>query len=54
VDLIEQEKYGRMVALRGRSVIDVDISDAVNALNLIDPEGDLVKTAEALGIMFGR
>lgn len=54
VDLIEQEKYGRMVALRGRSVIDVEISDAVNALNLVDPAGDLVKSAEALGIMFGR
>lgn len=54
VDLIEQGKYGRMVALRGRSVIDVEISAAVNALNLVDPAGELVTAAEALGIAFGR
>lgn len=54
VDLVAQEKYGRMVALDGRDVIDVEISDAVTALNLVDPEGELVKAAEALGINLGR
>jgi phosphofructokinase-like protein len=54
VELIEQGKYGRMVSLRGRSVVDVEITDAVDSLNRVDPDGDLVKAAEALGIMVGR
>lgn len=54
VDLVAREQYGRMVALRGRSVIDVDISDAVNDLNLVDPQGELAGAAEALGISLGR
>jgi len=54
VELIEQQQYGRMVALRGRNVGDVVIANAVSQLNLVDPEGELVKTAEALGIMMGR
>ncbi len=54
VELVEQERYGRMVSLQGRQVCDVDIVDAVDSLNRVDPDGDLVKTAEALGIMLGR
>jgi len=54
VDLIAQGKYGRMVALKGRAVIDVEISSAVDSLNLVDPDGELVTAAEALGIAFGR
>mgnify|MGYP001119335103 CR=1 FL=1 len=54
VELIEQEAFGRMVSLRGRDVVSVPISEAVGGLNRIDPDGDLVRTAEALGIMVGR
>ncbi len=54
VELIDREQYGMMVALKGRSVVAVDIASAVGSLNLVDPEGDLLKTAEALGIMMGR
>jgi len=54
VELIEQGRYGRMVSLRGREVCDVDIVDAVDSLNRVEPEGDLVKTAEALGVSMGR
>ncbi len=54
VDLIAAGKYGRMVSLRGRSVVDVDIVEAVESLNRVDPDGDLVKAAEALGISVGR
>jgi 6-phosphofructokinase 1 len=54
VELIAQQSYGRMVALRGREVVDVDIAAAISDLNLVDPEGELVKTAESLGIMMGR
>ena len=54
VDLVAAGKYGRMVALRGRQVLDVEISDAVNSLNRVDPEGELAAAAEALGISLGR
>ena len=54
VELIAQNMFGRMVSLRGRSVVDVDIIEAVDSLNRVDPDGDLVKAAEALGINVGR
>lgn len=54
VELIEQGRYGRMVSLQGRHVSDVDIADAVDSLNRVDPDGELVKSAEALGVMLGR
>jgi len=54
VELIEQQQYGKMVALRGQQVVSVDLVSAVSQLNLVDPQGELVKTAESLGIMVGR
>jgi 6-phosphofructokinase 1 len=54
VELIEQGRYGRMVSLQGRLVCDVDIVDAVDSLNRVEPDSDLVRAAEALGIMLGR
>jgi 6-phosphofructokinase 1 len=54
VELIEQGRFGRMVSLQGRSVADVDIVDAVDSLNRVDPNGGLVRAAEALGISLGR
>jgi 6-phosphofructokinase 1 len=54
VELIEKEEFGHMVALRGRNVVSVPIDHAVNGQNLVDPDGNLVWTAEQLGIMLGR
>lgn len=54
VDLIAQQLFGRMVALHGRQVVDVKIASAVSQLNLVDADGELIKTAESLGIMVGR
>jgi len=54
VELIEQGQFGRMVSLQGRNVSSVDIVDAVDSLNRVEPNGDLVRSAEALGIMLGR
>jgi len=54
VELVSQGRYGRMVALRGRSVGDVEIGAAVDGLNRVDPDGELIRTAEALGIGVGR
>ncbi len=54
VELIELGLFGKMVALAGREVISSEIEMAVDTMNRVDPEGNLVHTAEALGIMVGR
>jgi phosphofructokinase-like protein len=54
VELIENGEFGKMVALHGREVIALDIDTSVSSLNRVDPEGNLVRTAEQLGIMLGR
>jgi 6-phosphofructokinase 1 len=32
----------------------VSIEEAVGELNLVDPQGELIRTAEDLGVMVGR
>jgi len=54
VEMIEQGRFGEMTALKGRDVIGVPIARAVGVLNRVDPLGDMVHTAEELGIMLGR
>ena len=54
VELIEIGAFGQMVCLKGRHITSVPIEDAVRSLNLIDPAGEMVRHAEALGIMLGR
>lgn len=47
-------EFGRMVCLRGRNLGTVTIEDATCELNLVDPDGEIVHTAEDIGIMLGR
>jgi len=54
VAMIERGDFGRAVALRGRSLVTVEIEDAVAGLKRIDPAGELIKTATELGISFGN
>ena len=53
VQLIAEEKYGHMVALRPPDTVAVKISDAIGRLRTVPPDGDIVQTARALGISFG-
>jgi phosphofructokinase-like protein len=53
VQLIAEEKYGHMVALRPPDTAAVKLSDAIGRLRSVPPGGDLVQTARALGISFG-
>jgi 6-phosphofructokinase 1 len=53
VDLIAQGKFGRMVALRGDRILNVDISEAIGRMKAVDPAGELVATAKSVGIGFG-
>jgi len=48
VDLVKEKKFGRMVSLRGRQIIDVPLSEAVKELKLVDK--DLYQVAQ---IFFG-
>ncbi len=38
VELVHEQKFGRMVALAGNRVVDVDITEASGPLKLVDPE----------------
>jgi ATP-dependent phosphofructokinase / diphosphate-dependent phosphofructokinase len=53
VQLIAEENYGQMVALRGTEVVPVKLTDAIGHLRTVPQEGELVQTARALGISFG-
>lgn len=53
VHLIAAGNAGHMVALRGESVVDVPMADAIRHQKLVPPESDLVRTARDLGICLG-
>jgi ATP-dependent phosphofructokinase / diphosphate-dependent phosphofructokinase len=53
VDLIASGKFGRMVCLRQAQVQNVDIADAVGIMKSVDPKGELVLAARAIGVSFG-
>jgi ATP-dependent phosphofructokinase / diphosphate-dependent phosphofructokinase len=51
--LIAGGEFGRMVCLKGDSVRSVDIAEAVGVTKLVNPNGELVEAARAIGISFG-
>jgi 6-phosphofructokinase 1 len=53
VQLIAEEKYGHMVALRPPDTVAVKLTEAIGRLRAVPPNGDIVQTARALGISFG-
>jgi len=53
VKLIEAGKFGRMVSYEAYHVGSVPIEQAVHKLRLVDPNGEMVDTARALGICLG-
>lgn len=54
VELVADGQFGYMVALKGRRIVAVPIADATRLLKQVDPEGEIVRAAESLGIMMGR
>jgi 6-phosphofructokinase 1 len=54
VQMVSDGEFGRMACLKGRSITSVSIEDATRELKLVDPDGEIVKTAEDLGIKLGR
>ena len=53
VDLIAKGDFGKMVALRANTVVAVDVATAIGQLKTVNPDGELVRTARAIGIVFG-
>jgi len=53
VDLIATGKFGKMVCLQQESIRAVDIADAVGKMKAVDPAGELVAAARAVGVCFG-
>jgi len=54
VNLVAKEEFGRMVCLKGREISSIPLEEALGKPKRVDPEGQLVKAAEMLGIEFGR
>lgn len=54
VDLVASGDFGKMVALRGRDIVAVDLTEAVDHQKLVNPEGPMVRTARSMGITFGN
>jgi 6-phosphofructokinase 1 len=52
VRLVNERKWGHMVAIQGNRFVDVTLERAV-AMKFVDPEGDQVQFARDLGIVFG-
>jgi len=53
VELVAAGEFGKMVAFTGAQVGAIKISDAIGKLKAVLPDGNLVRTARALGICFG-
>jgi phosphofructokinase-like protein len=54
IEMARQGLWGRMVALRGTVITDVPIADAVAENRQVDPQGQDVQTALAVGCSFGQ
>jgi 6-phosphofructokinase 1 len=53
VSLVAERAFGKMVCLRGGQIQAVDISEAVGRLKTVNPDGELVRAARAIGTCFG-
>ncbi|MDD2706774.1 MAG: ATP-dependent 6-phosphofructokinase [Verrucomicrobiae bacterium] len=53
VELVARGKFGHMVALHPPDIVPVKITEAIGRIRKVPADGDLVKTAKALGIGFG-
>lgn len=51
--LVHEGRFGRMVALRGAEITDVDLGQAAQGVRVVDVHSDIVQTARDLGIAFG-
>ena len=53
VQLVQEGIFGHMVASRPPDTVAVPITEAIGRLRTVPPNGDIVRTARALGMSFG-
>jgi len=53
VQLVADDRWGEMVALRNGDIIGVPLTEACATMHFVDPEGALVGAARAVGVEFG-
>src|SRR5688572_4950079 len=53
VELLDAGEFGKMVAWQGSQVGAIPIGDAVGRLKTVRPDGNMIRTAQALGISLG-
>jgi len=54
VELIADGMYGHMVALTPSGIAPVEITDAIDQIRTVPPDGELVRVGNALGVSFGN
>jgi len=54
VNLIAAGKFGQMVSLRSPQIVSVPLEEAIKGRKMVDPDGEIVRSAEAIGVSFGR
>ena len=53
VELLAEGRFGEMVALRTPDIVGVPIAEALGVERRVDPQGQMVQAARAVGIEFG-
>ncbi|MCU0245203.1 MAG: ATP-dependent 6-phosphofructokinase [Bryobacter sp.] len=53
VEMIAHGQYGCMAALQASGIVAVPLPEAIGKLKTVPPEGELVRTARAIGMSFG-
>ena len=53
VDLIAEGGFGKMVCLQNGRIGAVEIAQAIGQMKKVDPQGQFIQTARAIGICFG-
>jgi len=54
VELIAQKKFGEMVSYQPPIITSVPLEKAISSLKFVEPDSELVKIAEGMGVSFGR
>jgi ATP-dependent phosphofructokinase / diphosphate-dependent phosphofructokinase len=53
VDFVMRKSYGKMVGVRGNSLVEVPLSEVATGQRLVSPDEPLIATARAVGTSFG-
>ncbi len=54
VELVFRKRFGHMVSYKPPEITSVPIGKAVRKIKLVDPDSEMVRAAESIGVSFGR